>query len=100
MLWKYYIKESERGRFRLFLFIITTNFIIFLFYICFLDLWLDWIKDEILIATTDEEKKNVIMLCEKGIGDYLSNYIIFILLNLILSFHFFFFYIISYYYVI
>ncbi|XP_050527291.1 squamous cell carcinoma antigen recognized by T-cells 3-like [Daktulosphaira vitifoliae] len=35
-------------------------------------LWLDWIKDEIGIATTEEEKNHVVMLCEKGIKDYLS----------------------------
>ncbi|XP_025423964.1 squamous cell carcinoma antigen recognized by T-cells 3-like [Sipha flava] len=36
------------------------------------DLWIDWIKDEISIATTDEEKQNVIKLCEKAVKDYLS----------------------------
>lgn len=42
---------------------------------------MDWIKDEINIATTDEEKEHVTMLCEKGVKDYLSNCIIYILLN-------------------
>jgi len=42
---------------------------------------LDWIKDEIGIATTDEEKEHVTKLCEKGVKDYLSNYIIYTLLN-------------------
>lgn len=37
-------------------------------------LWLEWIKDEISIATTDEEKKNIILLFEKAVKDYLSNY--------------------------
>ncbi|XP_050434403.1 squamous cell carcinoma antigen recognized by T-cells 3 [Adelges cooleyi] len=36
------------------------------------NLWLDWIKDEISIATTDEEKRHVTDLCEKGVKDYLS----------------------------
>lgn len=44
----------------------------------FLDLWLDWIKDEIGIATTEEEKEHVTMLCEKAVKDYLSNFIRFI----------------------
>jgi len=42
---------------------------------------LDWIKDEIVIVTTDEEKDNIIKLCEKAVKDYLSNYKIFNLLN-------------------
>ncbi|XP_001946245.2 squamous cell carcinoma antigen recognized by T-cells 3 isoform X2 [Acyrthosiphon pisum] len=36
------------------------------------NLWLDWIKDEIAIVTTDEEKDNIIKLCEKAVKDYLS----------------------------
>jgi len=42
---------------------------------------LDWIKDEIDIATTDEEKEHIMMLCEKAVKDYLSNYVIFTLLK-------------------
>jgi len=39
----------------------------------FSDLWLDWIKDEIAIVTTNEEKDNIIKLFEKAVKDYLSN---------------------------
>lgn len=56
-----------------------------LFFILFSDLWLDWIKDEIVIATTDEEKENIIKLFEKAVKDYLSNNKIFNLLHIILN---------------
>ncbi|CAH1722535.1 squamous cell carcinoma antigen recognized by T-cells 3-like [Aphis gossypii] len=36
------------------------------------NLWLDWIKDEIAIVTTNEEKDNIIKLFEKAVKDYLS----------------------------
>eukprot|EP00092_Neocalanus_flemingeri_P022932 GFUD01024863.1.p1 GENE.GFUD01024863.1~~GFUD01024863.1.p1 ORF type:complete len:939 (+),score=286.08 GFUD01024863.1:83-2899(+) len=36
------------------------------------DLWLDWISDEQKIATSEEEKKMVDDLFEKGVKDYLS----------------------------
>lgn len=64
--------------------VIIWLLIIVLFNKYFLDLWLEWIKDEKKIATSDEEKKHVIMLCEKGVKDYLSKYITFIFCNLFL----------------
>lgn len=36
------------------------------------ELWLSWLTDEITIATTDNEKKNVVNLFEKATKDYLS----------------------------
>lgn len=57
---------------------------LFFNFIYVLELWLDWIKDEIVVATTDEEKQYVITLCEKGVKDYLSKFIILILLSYIL----------------
>ena len=35
-------------------------------------LWTDWIQDEEKIAATDEDKKYIVSLFEKGINDYLS----------------------------
>lgn len=49
------------------------NYITICIIFYFPDLWLDWVKDEIGIATTDEEKEHVTMLFEKGVKDYLSN---------------------------
>lgn len=34
------------------------------------ELWLVWINDEIKLATTDEQKAEVIDLCERAIKDY------------------------------
>lgn len=52
----------------------TGKKVIMLCFENFSALWLDWVKDEISIATTDEEKKNIILLFEKAVKDYLSNY--------------------------
>ncbi|XP_076641280.1 spliceosome associated factor 3, U4/U6 recycling protein [Halictus rubicundus] len=36
------------------------------------DLWLSWMRDEIKLATTSEQKAEVIKLCERAVKDYLS----------------------------
>lgn len=36
------------------------------------ELWIDWINDELKIASTDEEKQAVEDLFEAGVGDYVS----------------------------
>lgn len=35
-------------------------------------LWLDWIRDEMRVASTDNEKKYIISLFDKAVDDYLS----------------------------
>jgi len=34
-------------------------------------IWLDWLRDEIKVACTDEEKDDVEKLFERGVKDYL-----------------------------
>lgn len=34
------------------------------------ELWLSWIRDEIKLATTTEEKSEVVKLCERAVKDY------------------------------
>lgn len=34
-------------------------------------LWLEWLRDEIKLACTNEEKTEVINLFERAVGDYL-----------------------------
>ncbi|XP_066592775.1 squamous cell carcinoma antigen recognized by T-cells 3-like [Prorops nasuta] len=36
------------------------------------ELWLSWMKDEINLATSLEQKANVVQLCERAVKDYLS----------------------------
>ncbi|XP_078042817.1 spliceosome associated factor 3, U4/U6 recycling protein [Augochlora pura] len=36
------------------------------------ELWLSWMRDEIKIATTPEERAEVVKLCERAVKDYLS----------------------------
>ncbi|KYM98312.1 PREDICTED: squamous cell carcinoma antigen recognized by T-cells 3-like [Cyphomyrmex costatus] len=36
------------------------------------ELWLAWISDEIKLATTDDQKTEIVKLCERAIQDYLS----------------------------
>ncbi|XP_071561281.1 squamous cell carcinoma antigen recognized by T-cells 3 [Temnothorax nylanderi] len=36
------------------------------------ELWLVWISDEVKLATTDEQKAEVVELCERAIKDYVS----------------------------
>lgn len=36
------------------------------------ELWLVWISDEIKLATTDEQKAEIVELCERAIKDYVS----------------------------
>ncbi|XP_054004935.1 squamous cell carcinoma antigen recognized by T-cells 3-like [Hylaeus anthracinus] len=36
------------------------------------ELWLSWIRDEIKLATTPEQKEEVVKLCERAVKDYLS----------------------------
>ncbi|XP_015592738.1 squamous cell carcinoma antigen recognized by T-cells 3 [Cephus cinctus] len=36
------------------------------------ELWLSWLKDEITLATTKEQKDAVVELCERAVKDYLS----------------------------
>ncbi|XP_001602582.2 squamous cell carcinoma antigen recognized by T-cells 3 [Nasonia vitripennis] len=36
------------------------------------EIWLSWLRDEIKLAETSEEKKAVIELCERAVNDYLS----------------------------
>ncbi|KYQ59503.1 Squamous cell carcinoma antigen recognized by T-cells 3 [Trachymyrmex zeteki] len=36
------------------------------------ELWLAWISDEIKLATTDDQKTEVVKLCERAIQDYVS----------------------------
>ena len=38
------------------------------------ELWLEWIQDEIKLATTPEEKNIVIQLCERAVIDYLCKF--------------------------
>lgn len=40
-------------------------------------LWLDWLRDEIKIANTSEEQKNVFELFDKSVEDYLCKSVIF-----------------------
>lgn len=35
------------------------------------ELWIDWLEDEIKIASTDEENKAVLDLFERAVRDYL-----------------------------
>lgn len=64
--------KSEFKMYLLIKYIIKTTKLLIVSYI-FSDLWLDWIKDEIAIVTTNEEKDNIIKLFEKAVKDYLSN---------------------------
>nr|XP_033338957.1 squamous cell carcinoma antigen recognized by T-cells 3-like [Megalopta genalis] len=36
------------------------------------DLWLSWMRDEIKLATTPEQRAEVVKLCERAVKDYLS----------------------------
>ncbi|EGI60759.1 PREDICTED: squamous cell carcinoma antigen recognized by T-cells 3-like [Acromyrmex echinatior] len=36
------------------------------------ELWLAWISDEIKLATTDDQKTEVVKLCERAVQDYVS----------------------------
>nr|XP_003704670.1 PREDICTED: squamous cell carcinoma antigen recognized by T-cells 3-like [Megachile rotundata] len=36
------------------------------------ELWLSWMRDEIKLATTPEQKAEVVKLCERAVKDYLS----------------------------
>ncbi|XP_076243028.1 spliceosome associated factor 3, U4/U6 recycling protein isoform X2 [Calliopsis andreniformis] len=36
------------------------------------ELWLSWMRDEIKLATTSEQKAEVVKLCERAVKDYLS----------------------------
>jgi len=38
------------------------------------ELWLAWISDEIKLATTDDQKTEVIKLCERAIQDYVCKF--------------------------
>lgn len=38
------------------------------------ELWLAWINDELKLATTDEEKAEVVELCERAIKDYVCKF--------------------------
>lgn len=38
------------------------------------ELWLVWINDEIKLATTDEQKAEVVELCERAIKDYICKF--------------------------
>lgn len=47
------------------------------------EIWLAWIKDEINIATTQEQKEQVVQLCERAVKDYLCNLLfIFMIFNI------------------
>ena len=37
---------------------------------CILDLWLEWIQDEIPLACIPEQKKNIVSLFERAVQDY------------------------------
>ena len=41
------------------------------------DLWLSWMRDEIKLATTIEQKAEVVKLCERAVKDYLGMFFIF-----------------------
>lgn len=41
------------------------------------DLWLSWMRDEIKLATTIEQKTEVVKLCERAVKDYLGMFFIF-----------------------
>lgn len=38
------------------------------------DLWLSWMRDEIKLATTAEQKADVVKLCERAVKDYLCKF--------------------------
>jgi len=38
------------------------------------ELWLAWISDEIKLATTDDQKTEVVKLCERAIQDYVCKF--------------------------
>lgn len=39
------------------------------------EIWLPWLRDEIKLAETPEEKKAIIELCERAVNDYLCEYL-------------------------
>lgn len=43
-------------------------------YLYSLELWLDWLKDEIKLAMTEEDKSKIDSLFLRATKDYLSNY--------------------------
>lgn len=46
-----------------------------------LDLWLEWIRDEIKLGTTDEDKEKIELLFKRATQDYLSMFYISIIYN-------------------
>ena len=45
------------------------------------EIWLSWLRDEMKIAVTPEQKMAIMELCEKAVQDYLCETLIFLVMN-------------------
>ena len=46
-----------------------------MYHINFVELWLEWIKDEVALVSESDERNSVLNLFERAVKDYIGNLI-------------------------